>query len=146
MKPPKTFCWIVLVAMCPQFTGCMAVRRYGRDLSDQQAARLDGKDTRVRMESGEEFTLEKASISDGQLRGHLGARDQIEAFDLEREWGSMDITLPIEEVWEIKVREVHKWRTGLLVVGITVVALGALVGIAVGDAMGQTLDQLGRIY
>lgn len=146
MHPPKKLCWIVLVAMCPQFTGCVGVRRYGRDLNETQAARLDGKDCRVLTASGEELVVEKASISDGHLFGHLRARDQIEAFDLERKWGSMDITIPLEEVREIEFREVHKGRTGLLVVGFTALGLVVLAGMAAEAAIKGTLEQLGKRY
>lgn len=133
MTPPKTLCWIVLVATCPQFMGCTTARRYGRDMTEPQSARVTGKKCTVLTESRERLVLENASVSDGQVRGHLAARDQIEAFDLERKWGSMDITLPLEEVWTIEFREVHTGRTVLAVIGGILGGLVLLVGHGISE-------------
>jgi hypothetical protein len=102
-------------------------------MTEPQAARVTGKKCSVLTESRERLVLENASVSDGQVRGHLVARDQIEAFDLERKWGSLDISFPLEEVWSIEFREVQPGRTVLAVVGGILGGLVLLVGYALGQ-------------
>jgi hypothetical protein len=125
MRPPKALCWLVLITMAPQLTGCytattvspQSLRGYP-DTADQSRV------LKVTIRGGASVNLRGVWADSVTVYGTPANVDQNELAGLQ---------IPLEDVTKIEALRFSIGKTALLVVGVAVTLVGSVLAIAMRD-------------
>jgi hypothetical protein len=129
MRPPKTLCLAVLVALLPQLAGCYSYRSYEGGVQRLRTRTVEESPLRITTVNGERVRTRSLTIGTTHLFGQALTPADAKAFGAAR---NVDdpyfVSIPFEEIQSVEQRhfDLRKTTLGAIAVGALTYGLFAL--------------------